>query len=53
MKYILKSGLASYEGEPFGEKEIIFPIKRRELESALKEALEELARLTEMYGVTE
>ena len=43
MKYKLKSGLASYEGETMGEKVYIFPINKKGVETALKEALEELA----------
>lgn len=45
MKYELKSGLASYEGEPMGEKNFRYPAKRKDLECALKEALIELAEL--------
>ena len=45
MKYELKSGLASYEGEPIGEKNFCYPAKRKDLECALKEALMELAEL--------
>ena len=47
MQYKLKSGLASFEGETMGEKEFIFPINKKGVETALKEALEELADLTE------
>ena len=47
MKYTLKSGLASYEGTPMGAKEYIFPINKKGVETALKEALEELAELQE------
>ena len=48
MKYTLKSGLASFEGEPMGEKEVIFPASRKGVESALKEALEALAENKEI-----
>lgn len=48
MEYKLKSGLASYEGMPRGEKEFIFPINKKGVETALKEALEELAELQEI-----
>jgi len=47
MKYELKSGLASYHGEPMGEKEWELPLKKKEVECALKEALEALAELEE------
>jgi len=56
MKYKLKSGLASYEGEVMGVEEWWLPIKKTELEKALKEALRELAAqkndiLAEIEGV--
>lgn len=50
MKYELKSGLASYHGEPMGEKEWALPLKKKDTELALKEALEELAELEEQLN---
>jgi len=44
MMYILESGLASFEGESMGEKTFVFPATRKEVERALKEALEDLAK---------
>ena len=51
LQYKLKSGLASYEGKPMGEKEFNFPINKKGVETALKEALEELAELKEIVNL--
>ena len=47
MKYALKSGAASFEGEPTGEKEFVYPVTKGDTKEALKEALEDLAIKTQ------
>ena len=46
-KYTLPSGKASIEGrvDGFGDYEVRIPIKRKDLESCLREALKELAKI--------
>jgi hypothetical protein len=57
MKYKLKSGLASYEGERLGSQEFIMPVTRKAVEAALKEALEDLAdksaRVSKLRGMVD
>ena len=45
--YTLPSGKASIEGrvDGFGDYEVRIPIKRKDLESCLREALKELAKI--------
>lgn len=46
-EYVLPSGLASleYSGSILGEEEYRYPIKRKDLEKALQEALYELWKI--------
>ena len=50
MFYMLPTKTASFEGEAMGEKEFVYSAKRKEVEAALKEALELLA---EQYEIIE